>query len=226
MQEITPDEINSIAGRQGFNALLYKVVFQEKDTVELISNPSTLQPFNLQDYYDHPEKYTSIFYKYIPYLNVLVNCIYWTPRYPKLVTKEYLVKLFSVGAVREPPLRVIGDLSCDIEGSIECTLYNTNPGDPVFVYDPIKKNATSGYAGRGIVMLTIDNLPCELAKESSIYFCGVLKEFVPKIMCAEYSTSFEQCNSQVNLLPPQIKNAIIVWKGKLTPNYKYLEKYL
>ena len=219
VQEISPSELNKLPVRQSFggNKLnkLYKVVFKEEDMVELNSQSSILNSkFNLKDYYEHPEKYRSKFHKYLSYLTILVNCIYWDPRYPRLITKKYLEH-------HRVPLRVIGDLSCDVEGSIECTLHSTTPGDPVFVYDPIKKTATDGYKGKGIVILAIDNLPCELARESSSYFSNVLKRFIPEIMRADYSIDFEQCN-----LSHTIKNAMIVWKGKLTPNYKYLEKCL
>ena len=67
------------------NLNLVKVVFSEDDLVR----PRQGQ-FELQDYYAHPEKYESKFESYLPLLSILVNCIYWTEKYPRLVTKEYL----------------------------------------------------------------------------------------------------------------------------------------
>ncbi|NIO72486.1 MAG: hypothetical protein GTN71_26550, partial [Anaerolineae bacterium] len=51
--------------------------------------------FELQDFYDHPEKYRGKFESYVPYLTLIVNCIYWEEKYPRLVTKEYLKQLYS-----------------------------------------------------------------------------------------------------------------------------------
>ncbi|MEZ4769323.1 MAG: hypothetical protein R2844_12960 [Caldilineales bacterium] len=48
------------------------------------------QPFDLQRYYRHPEEFRPAFEQYLPYLDVLVNAIYWAPQYPRLVTAAYL----------------------------------------------------------------------------------------------------------------------------------------
>ena len=67
--------------------------------------------------------------------------------YPRLVTKAYLKDLF--GGQDKPRLRVIGDISCDVEGAIECTVKATEPGDPIYVYDPLTGQATDGHEGTG-----------------------------------------------------------------------------
>lgn len=193
---------------------LYKIVFREEDFIEPIEKNES---FELKDYYAHPEKYRSTFERYIPYITMLVNCIYWDDRYPRLISKSFLKLLYK----SEPRLRVIGDISCDIEGSIEATVKATNPDNPVYVYDPITNRVMDGFVGRGPLIIAIDNLPCELAKEASVYFSNVLKPFIPAIAQTDFATSFENCN-----LPPEIKRAVIVYQGELTPDYKYLSKYL
>lgn len=212
IKEIEPKVIGSALTE----SCIYKVVFKEEDMVELkIKNKKS--KFDLQDYYDHPEKYKSVFEKYIPYLTLLINCIYWDARYPRFVTKKYLKKLYR----GSPKLKVIGDISCDIDGAIECTLHPTTPANPVFVYDPFTEKATLGVEGVGPVVLAVDNLPCELPRESSIYFSGRLMNFIPQIAGADFSVDFEHCN-----LPREIKDAVILYHGELTPNYKYMEKFL
>ena len=71
---------------------VYKVVFKEEHMVEPVDSS---HPFELQDYYDHPEHYRGVFPKYVPHLTVLMNCIYWSEKYPRLVTKEQVKKLYS-----------------------------------------------------------------------------------------------------------------------------------
>ncbi|MFQ6089815.1 MAG: hypothetical protein ACE5LD_00025, partial [Candidatus Bipolaricaulia bacterium] len=122
-QELSPEELPAFA-KGSARDLIYKVVFKEEHMVEPLSPEDR---FELQDYYDHPERYRAKFEDYLPYLTVLMNCIYWSPQYPRLVTKGYLKRLYGEG---RPRLRVIGDISCDIEGAIECTLRATDPGNP------------------------------------------------------------------------------------------------
>ncbi|MFQ6116956.1 MAG: hypothetical protein ACE5LQ_01675, partial [Candidatus Bipolaricaulia bacterium] len=213
-QELSPEELPASAEGSARD-LIYKVVFKEEHMVEPLSPEDR---FELQDYYDHPERYRAKFEDYLPYLTVLMNCIYWSPQYPRLVTKGYLKRLYGEG---RPRLRVIGDISCDIEGAIECTLRATDPGNPVFVYDPFKEEASDGVAGTGPVVLAVDNLPCELPREASAEFSRVLREFVPQIAQADYSAPFERCD-----LPPEIRRAVIAYRGELAPDYRYLEKFL
>lgn len=214
-EEIKPKELFELFAKKNFSKnQLYKIVFREEDMVEPIAKTDV---FQLPDYYTHPEKFRSVFERYIPYLTSLVNCIYWDNRYPRLVTKDFLKLVFK----SEPRLRVIGDISCDIEGSIEATVKATSPDNPVFVYDPLTNRAFNGVVGKGPVIMAIDNLPCEIPKDASVYFSNILKPFVPAIAQADFSTSFERCD-----LPPEIKKGVIVYQGELTPDYKYIEKYL
>jgi alpha-aminoadipic semialdehyde synthase len=217
VQEIEPHEVATVAqSTDHARNKLYKVVFKEKHTVEPISPEDS---FELQDYYDHPGKYHSVFRDYLPYLALLVNCVYWEAKYPRLVTKADLKRLYGTAA--PPRLRVIGDISCDIEGAIEGTVKSTEPGDPVFVYDPDQDRAIDGVEGRGPVIMAVDILPSELPRDASEYFSSVLMEYVPSIAQADYSVPFEEL-----ALPPEIKRAVIVYQGELTPNYRYIEKYL
>jgi alpha-aminoadipic semialdehyde synthase len=195
---------------------VYKAVFKEQDLVEPVA-PSLA--FDLQDYYDRPEKYRSKFSEYVPFLTILVNGIYWSERYPRLVTKRFLKGFFE--RKPNPRLRVIGDISCDTEGAIECNVRSTSPGDPIYVYDPITESILSGHKGRGVVILAVDNLPCELPRESSTHFSTTLMPFVPEIALANYDLSFEDSD-----LPATIKHAVITWHGELTPNFRYLDEYL
>lgn len=215
--EIEPKELLEFAGKKRFSKrTIYKAVFHEEHTVEPASE---LSKFDLHDFYGHPERYRSKFSIYLPYISILVNCIYWDKRYPRLVEKAELVELYKTE--KKPRLRVVGDISCDIDGGVEFTAKATNPAEPVFVYDPSTDKVMDGFAGHGPVVLAVDNLPCELPKESSNDFSHVLKRFVPSIAMANFTVDFEELE-----LPPEIKRAVIVYRGKLTPDYEYLSKFL
>ena len=192
-----------------------KVVFREADTVERID---TDQAFDLQEYYEHPDRYRGVFGRYLPHLHALVNCIYWEPKYPRLVTREDLRTLYAGG---QPRLRVIGDITCDVEGSIESTVKATEPNDPVYVYDPKTGDCAWGVEGEGPAMMAVEILPSELPRESSTFFSHILKEMVSAIAQTEPTAGFD-----AYALPPELKRAVIVYRGSLTPTYRYLEEHL
>ena len=213
VKEISPRELKDIYHNPLDNCV-YKIVFKEKDLVEPISSDDT---FELQDYYNHPEKYKSIFEKYIHCLSILMNCIYWDARYPRLITKEFIKKNYDVNC----KLQAIGDISVDINGAIEFTEKSTISDNPSFVYNPKTNSIKDGVEGKGIVIMGVDNLPCELPRESSHMFSNALFDFVPKIAKADFTKDFDDCK-----LPHAIKKAVILYHGKLTSDYQYIDRYL
>jgi alpha-aminoadipic semialdehyde synthase len=212
-KEISPDEL-----LQNYETLkkekhsLIKIVFKEKDTVRRKEGE-----FNLNEFFSNPEYYESIFEKYLPKLRVLLNCIFWTERYPRLVTKKYILGNPEISK----SLFVIGDISCDIEGAIEITYKATQPDVPCFTFNPYENKYSDDVQKEGIVVMAVDNLPCEFSREASSEFSKVLKNFIPQMLQNHFDKEFSELN-----LPYPIKKAIILHKGKLTEEYKYIEKYL
>ncbi len=195
---------------------LLQVVFKEGDMVEPRSSEAQ---FVLQDYYQRPENYRGVFAGYLPDLDALLNTIYWTEDYPRLVTKKWVKANYGEG--KSPRLKVIGDISCDIEGSIEVTLKAPMPEAPCYVYDPETGGVTDGVEGNGPVIMSVDNLPCELPRESSEHFSSVLRDLVPALGQADFRSDFGGLH-----LPSHLKKAVITHRGELTPNYRYLQEYL
>ena len=192
-----------------------KVVFREEDTIlPLVS----AKPFDLEEYRVHPERYRAAFGRYLPRLHALVNCIYWEPKYPRLVTAEAVRLLYEEG---QPALRVIGDISCDIGGAIEITVKATEPDDPVYVYESRTGTIRSGVEGDGPVIMAVEILPSELPREASSYFSAILKGFVPAIAAADYRADFDAL-----ALPPELKRAVICHRGELAPDYRYLGRHI
>lgn len=216
VKEVSPSELLILSNKKALPTnVVYKVVFRERDIVTPINERDS---FVLQDYYDNPQKYRNAFERYIPHLSILMNCMYWDDRYPRIVTKDYLEKLFAGG---EPKLKVIGDVTCDPNGSIECTHTGTEIEDPVFVYDPISRDYQMGFEGRGVLDMAVDILPSELPRESSEAFGNALEKFVYSIATANYEMPFENID-----LPFPIRKAMILHRGKLTPEYSYLKEHL
>jgi len=216
VKEISPAELLSLGNRNDLpNNVIYKVVFKE----EHLSRPKEAgKEFDLMEYYQHPERFEDQFRQYIPHLSVLMNCMYWDERYPRIVTKDYLEQLYSGG---NPKLTVIGDVTCDPDGSIECTHKGTEIEYPIFVYDPFKREPKPGYKGMGILVMAVDILPSELPRESSVAFGDALFRYVKAIANADYKVAYKDLD-----LPDPIKKALILHQGELTPDYEYIGDYL
>jgi alpha-aminoadipic semialdehyde synthase len=218
VKELDPSELSDFLyqNEEGFSRNhVYKVVFKEEHMVKPVEGE-----FELQEYYKHGlEKYYGVFEEYLQYLSILINGIYWSEKYPRLLSKQFAKDMFqSKIAVR---LQVIGDISCDVEGGIEPNLMTTEPDNPVFIYNPFTEQAKIGLEGDGLAIMAVDNLPCELPKASSSNFSKTLFPFIPAIAKADYSKPYTDLD-----LPKVIKDAVITHQGDLTPNYRYLQEYL
>ena len=207
---IAPDELKNLDNK--FNNLFYKVIFKEEHLVEP-KNPE--DKFELIDYFTYPEKYKSKFEQYIPYMSMLVNAIYWTEASPRFLTKQYFK------TKDEHKLDVICDITCDIDGAVDFTYKSTPSDNPAYVYNPKDDSFTDGYEGEGILDIAVDNLPTELPRNSSIEFSNSLNQFVAGIVNADKTKPFEEAG-----FPAEIKRAVIVYNGKLTPKYEYLHEFL
>lgn len=214
VKEISPAKLLDLHHRKKLpDNLIYKVIFKEEDLYEHLDG----EPFDLHDYFTNPQNYRSRFEQYIPHLSMMINCVYWDKRYPRLVTRDYMSKLFAKGA---PKLGVIGDISCDVEGSVECTLKPTEIDDPVYVYNPETGGISMGFKGKGMLIMAVDILPAELPRDSSDGFADVLVNFVKPIADADFSEHYDDLD-----LPKAIKKGLILHRGELTPEYKYMEEF-
>jgi alpha-aminoadipic semialdehyde synthase len=212
--EIEPDALPELRQRPDASRRhVYKTVFREEHMVEPLEGE-----FRLQDYYDRPEGYRSVFQRYLPHLDVLVNCIFWTERYPRLVTFEQAARL-QVGDA--PRLRVIGDISCDVGGAVELTVRCTMPGEPCFTIDPETGETTDGVTGGGITVMAVDNLPCELSREASASFGEALVDLVGPLARADWSRDLDAVG-----LPRALADAVIVHRGRLTGRFAFLDEHI
>jgi saccharopine dehydrogenase (NAD+, L-lysine-forming) len=194
MVEVQPEDLPGLASATGLSRkAVYKVVFRREARVD--------------------------FERHLPYLTVLVNGIYWEPGQAPLVTREALRKLWADSA--RPRLRLLADITCDVEGSIEATVRTTSPDDPVYVYDPSSGEATSGVEGRGPVVLAVDNLPAEFPRDATEHFGDSLYPFLAGLAAADFSVEFEHL-----ALPAAILGAVVAHAGELAPRYRYLEDAL
>ena len=169
-----------------------------------------------QVYFDHPDFFETNLDIVLPYITVLMNCIIWSSKYPRTTTKRLIKKIYN----EDKTLQVIGDITCDPNGSIEFSK-ETWIDDPVYIYNPENETITDGFKGEGIAVMAVTNLPCEFSADASIQFSGELAPFYKSIVSTDYKKSFDDSE-----LAPEIKRAVIMWKGEFTEAFKYMKEYI
>ncbi|MCP3674524.1 MAG: alanine dehydrogenase [Gammaproteobacteria bacterium] len=147
--------------------------------------------------------------------DILIQASFWTDFYPRHLDNQQLIK-------NEQQLPwVIGDISCDIDGSFVCTQKASSIDQPAFSYDPTDGSMTDGISRDDMTVMSIDNLPCELSLDASEHFSQKLEEYTPHLMGMNLTKPFNEL-----ALPDEIKRAVIVYNGELTENFQYLNDYL
>lgn len=211
---VEPERLAEVAAEPARDRLI-KVVFDKRHLAMPI-DPA--KRFVEVEYHHHPERYRGRLHDFLPFVHTLVNGIYWTEDYPRFVSREAVRTLW---ARSERRLRLVVDITCDIDGAIELTHRATQPDDPVYVFDPERDVFLDGAEADGVAVLAVDNLPCELPRDASDHFSEALRDFVPAIATADIEKPLGRLD-----LPPEVERAVVTHRGKLTLDYRYLEKDL
>lgn len=216
-EEIAPEDLATICdAAAGVTDRFFKVRFGKQHLAQPLE-PG--KPFDEQEYRERPELFRGgRLVRYLPYVTALVHGVFWTDDYPRFLTRREAASIWKAGARK---LRLIGDVTCDLRGSIELTVRRMEPDCPTYVYNPLDRALSDGYEGPGIIVLAVDNLPCELPRDASANFSRVLRELVPAIAAADYRRPFAELD-----LPQEIRRAVVTHQGRLTPDYRYLAEYL
>ncbi|GAB9474451.1 Alpha-aminoadipic semialdehyde synthase [Globisporangium polare] len=197
------------------NRVLYGTVVQDDFMVQPI-DPSRTQ--TREDYYQNPHLYEGIFHEKIaPHASMIVNCMYWDDRFPRLLTRQQLEDLRKSGNKK---LLGIADISCDIGGSVEFLEYSTEIERPFALYDVNAKKMKDDLEGDGVMMMSVDILPSELARESSQQFGDKLLEYVNVLS----GTDARAPLTTQKELPKELLGACIASNGVLTPKFQYIHR--
>ena len=213
--EIHPrDMMQFIRHQRAMRHKLYKIVFLREEKFRSKDGKG----FYFEEYLKNPEKFESNIDVYLPYLNILIHTSYWDNRFPRIVTKKTIDNL-----ARKNPFRLefIGDISCDLDGSIELTYKTTTPDNSTFTYVPKSGKFVDGYKSEGITVLAVDNLPAELPKDASEEFSSAIRDYVYQVA----AHGVKDITHHI-AIPAEIRRAVITQNGKLTKNFSYLRKYM
>jgi len=161
------------------------------------------------------ERYQNDFGRYLGRFDILLHTPYWTDKYPRLLDRDTLTER---GADLPP---VIGDISCDIEGSIACTLRESTIDEPAYTYDLAEHIIRDGISEEGPTVMAIGHLPSELSVDATNHFSAILIEKMSELTEIDLDKPLESSG-----LRRELREATIVYKGELTERYAYLAEML
>ncbi len=161
---------------------------------------------NKYEFYKQPELYCSSFMNYAKQADIFIAGHYYSSGSPYLFTREDIKHL-------DFKIKVVADVSCDINGPIACTIRPSTLSDPIYGYDKQTGQEVDFSNEDAIAVMAVDNLPCELPKDASEDFGNeLLEKILPSLIISD--------DEQI------IANATLCRNGDLTPNFEYLRNYV
>jgi len=163
--------------------------------------------FHRDEFFKFPERYEGAFLPYAHSAHLLIAAAYWDPRSPVLFTvREMMENSFNI--------KVVADITCDIEGSIPSTKAPSTIDDPVYDFDPSENRMEAAYSDEAnLSVMAVDNLPCELPRDASNDFG---KELMAKVIPDLVGEDKEEI----------IKRATITKDGSLSERFNYLTDFV
>ncbi|MFN7675576.1 NAD(P)-dependent oxidoreductase [Flavobacterium sp.] len=164
------------------------------------------QVLDKTDFYRNPQEYTSNFERFTKVADIFMAGHFHANGSPAILTLEMLKK-------SDFKIKVVADISCDVEGPIASTLRASTIAEPFYGFLP-SENKEVPYTHPGSIMvMAVDNLPCELPKDSSE---GFGEMFMEHVIPAFFN------NDKDGILA----RAKMTENGKLTPRFAYLQDYV
>lgn len=164
------------------------------------------QVLNREDFIAHPQDYVSDFERFAEVSDIFIAGHFYGNNSPVILSKEML---------RSPKcnLKVVADVSCDIDGPVACTLRSSTIAEPFYGYHLSEGKEVAFNHPAAVTVMAVDNLPCELPKDASEGFGEVfLERVIPAFFDGDANGILER--------------AKITENGKLTPRFAYLQDYV
>ena len=177
-------------------------IFCNLETKDYVTNNSCTN-FNLEHFINNPQDYSSSALQYLKETDILISAHYWDPSSPKIFENEDLKVLQN--------LKIVGDITCDINGSVPTTIRSTTIEEPNYWIERYTLKEIDE-SNDGIAVMAVDNLPSELPRDSSTEFSeGIIKEVLPFLLKEDDG---------------RILNGTITTDGSFLEKYNYLNNYI
>ena len=164
------------------------------------------QVLDFNDFVAHPEAYTSDFEKFTKVSDIYFAGHFHASGAPMILTKEML-------NASDCKVKVVADISCDVNGPIASTLRSSTIEEPIYGYFPLEDKEVDVFHPAAIVVMAVDNLPCEIPKDASE---GFGEQFMEHVIPAFFNGDKDGI----------LQRAKITEKGKLTERFAYLQDYV
>jgi len=205
LEIIQKANIREVSKSEFLNDTFNEAVFVHLNTMDYnVRKDGSLS--DKQDFYKNPELYKSSFMEYAKQADIFIAGHYYSLGSPYLFTREDAKD-------SDFNLKVVADVSCDIDGPVATTIRSSVIADPIYGYNVITEMEDDFRSENVVAVMAIDNLPCELPKDSSEDFGNeMLEKLFPSLIIND--------DEQI------IDNATICRNGDLTPNFEYLRNYV
>ncbi len=162
--------------------------------------------FSLTDFTIDPHAYESDFMRWAKATDVLICAHFWAPEAPVYLSEDDLRN-------KDLRIKMIGDVTCDIKGSIKSTVRPATHQDPYYDYNPITELDEPAFSSdKNITVMAVDTCPNALAMDTSEYFGEMLKQYVIEPLLRGEESAI-------------IDRSMILKKGQLMPRFEYLSDF-
>ncbi|MCF6141922.1 NAD(P)-dependent oxidoreductase [Flavobacterium sp. K77] len=158
------------------------------------------------DFYQNPTEYETNFERFTTVSDVYISGHFHANEAPMILTQEMLNS-------KDCKIKIVADVSCDVNGPIACTLRASTIAEPLYGYLPLENKEVDVFHPGAIVVMAVDNLPCELPKDASEGFGQMFLEHV-------IPAFFDGDKDGI------LQRAQITQNGKLTERFSYLQDYV
>jgi len=162
--------------------------------------------FVKSDFYTNPTEFISDFEKFSQVADIFIAAHFYGNNAPYILTNDMLKSAKNT-------IKVVADISCDVNGPVACTIKASTIADPIFGYLPSTQKEVDMFHPASIAVMSVDNLPCELPKDASEGF-GVM--FMDHVIPAFFNEDKDQI----------LHRAQMTDNGKLTERFNYLTDFV
>lgn len=198
LKQVSPDDF--------LNKIYTEAVYTQIDVLDYNKRIDGKVADDNSDFYKHPEEYTSDFERFTKVTDLFIAGHFHGNGSPDILTREML-------QAADCKIKIVADISCDTDGPIACTIRSSTIAEPFYGYLASENKEVPYSHPASIMVMAVDNLPCELPKDASEGFGEMFMEHViPAFFNGDKDGILQRAKMTEN--------------GKLTPRFAYLQDYV
>lgn len=197
--------IKSVSVEDYLNKVFNEPVYCKIDVLDY-NKRNDGKVIDMFDFFDNPKEYKSDFMRFAKVSDYYIAGHFYGDGAPFLYTRND-VKSSDFN------IKVVADISCDVDGPVATTLRASIIADPIYGYNPQTEKEIDYKDEKAIAVMAVDNLPCELPKDASE---GFGEMFLQHVIPAFFNNDADGI----------LKRAKITEGGKLTERFSYLQDYV